>query len=393
MISGIGQSQTGRRLPRGGMELTLDACVAAIEDAALSREDIDGVASYPGPLMPFPGFSGAGVHDVIDALRLNVGWYTGAFESPSQLGSVINACLAINAGIVNHVLCFRSVFESSAQGDRSRAEVMVGRDELVVGRAPRVDVQDQWTHPFGAASPANVIALMAQRHFAEFGTTREQLGAIAVNGRRNARLNPKATLRAPMTLDDYLEARMISTPLCLYDCDIPVDGATAVIVSRADRVPDLRNPPIRIDSFGCALRGRPSWDQWEDFTSMAARDAAAMMWSRTTLTPDDVDTAQLYDGFSYLMLCWIEALGFCARGEGGAFVEGGKHIARDGELPLNTDGGQLSAGRLHGFGLLHEACAQLWGRAGEHQLDRTPQVAVSAAGGGPLAGVLLLVRE
>ena len=181
----------------------------------------------------------------------------------------------------------------------------------------------QWTLPFGAPSAANWIGMMAQRHFHEFGTTREQLAQIALNARRNAARNPNAIYRDPMTLDDYLGVRMVSTPLCLYDCDVPADGSTAVIVSRADAAPDLRRPPVRIEAMGTALRGRPSWDQFDDLTTMAVRDAAAMMWERTDLRPADVDVAELYDGFSFITLCWLEALGFCGHGEGGPFIEGG----------------------------------------------------------------------
>jgi acetyl-CoA acetyltransferase len=196
-----------------------------------------------------------------------------------------------------------------------------------------------------------------------------------------------------MTLDDYLASRMISSPLHLYDCDVPCDGSTAVVVSAVDTADDLRRPPVRIEAVGTALRGRNSWDQWEDLTTMAVRDASAAMWDRTDLTPADVDVAELYDGFSFITLAWLEALGFCGKGEGGPFLEGGRNIARDGGvLPLNTHGGQLSAGRLHGYGFLHEACVQLWGEGGDRQLDRRPEVAVAGAGGGNLAGVLLLTR-
>jgi acetyl-CoA acetyltransferase len=125
---------------------------------------------------------------------------------------------------------------------------------------------------------------------------------------------------------------------------------------------------------------------------MAARDAAAMLWSRTDLKPRDVDIAELYDGFSFLTIVWLEALGFCPKGEGGRFIEGGKRIALDGELPLNTNGGQLSAGRLHGYGFLHEACIQLRGEAGARQVARQPQVAAVGVGGGPLGGCVLLTR-
>jgi acetyl-CoA acetyltransferase len=308
----------------------------------------------------------------------------------------VNACLAVSAGLANHVVCFRTVWEGTAQGGGGRAGIGAGGGGGG-GHVPRFGGFMQWTLPYGAASAANWIGMMASRHFHEFGTTREQLAWIALNGRRNAALNPKGVYRDPMTLEDYLGIRMISEPLCLYDCDVPADGSTAVIVSRADAAPDLRRPPINVEAVGTAIHGRPSWDQWDDLTTMALRDAAAQLWTRTDLTPADVDVAELYDGFSFIALCWLEALGFCGKGEGGPFIDGGERIARDGLIPLNTHGGQLSAGRLHGYGFIHEACAQLWGIAGERQVvrpgGRRPEVGVAAAGGGPLAGCLLLTNR
>lgn len=391
VISGIGQSQIGRRIYRDPLDLTIDAVLEAISDAGLSPADIDGIATYPGNQDVPPGFSGVGVVELQDALRLELNWFAGGLESPGQLGSVINAVAAVATGLANHVVCFRTVWEASAQGDKGRSSVTMGGG--VGGSSYRATSFMQWTLPYGAASAANWIAMMAQRHFHEFGTTREQLAWIALNGRRNAALNPKAIYRHPMTLDDYLEVRMVSTPLCLYDCDVPADGSTAVVVSRADSVADLRHPPARIEAVGSAIHGRPSWDQWDDLTTMALRDAAAMLWKRTDLRPTDVDVAELYDGFSFITLCWLEALGFCGKGEGGPFIDGGDRIARDGEIPLNTHGGQLSAGRLHGYGFLHEACTQLWDRGDDRQVAGGPEVAVVGAGGGPLGGCLLLTRD
>jgi acetyl-CoA acetyltransferase len=335
------------------------------------------------------GFSGAGVTDVHDALRLELGWYSGGLESPGQLGSVVNACLAVACDLATHVLCFRSVYEGSAQGTEGRASVLAGggRNSFRAGGFM------QWVLPFAAPSATTWIAMFAQRHFHEFGTTREQLAQIALNARKNAGINPKAIYRDPMTMHDYFAARMISTPLCLYDCDVPCDGGTAVIVSRADTAPDLRKPPIQVEAVGTAIRGRPSWDQFDDLTTMACRDAAAQLWTRTDLRPTDVQLAEMYDGFSFITMAWLEAMGFCGKGESGPFVEGGTRIALDGELPLNTNGGQLSAGRLHGYGFLHEACVQLWGEAGDRQVPGDPEVGVAAAGGGPLAGCLLLTRR
>jgi acetyl-CoA acetyltransferase len=390
-ISGIGQSEVGRRLGRDPLELTLDGCLAAIADAGLTPRDIDGLATYPGAVGGAPGFTGAGITDVHDALRLELDWYSGGIERPGQLGAVIDACMAVATGVANHVLCFRSVWEGTAQGKGGRAGIGVGDGG---GRGYRAaGSMMEYTLPFRAYSAANWIAMMAQRHFHEFGTTREQLAWIALNARRNAAGNPNAIYRDPLSLDDYLAARMISTPFCLFDCDVPCDGATAMIVSRAELARDLRRPPLRVEAVGSALRGRPSWDQFDDLTTMALRDAAKMMWERTDLKPSDVDVAEVYDGFSFIALAWIEALGFCKKGEGGPFIDGGSRIARDGEIPINTNGGQLSGGRLHGYGFLHEACVQLWGEGGARQVPGDPRVAVAAAGGGPLGGCLLLTRD
>ena len=376
IISGIGQSEIGRRLYRSGLDLTIEAALRAVDDAGLTLADIDGISTYPGSGGPFGGAGGAEVHD---ALRINLNWRDGAAETSGQLGAVQKAALAVSAGLAKHVIVYRTVVEGSA---RAAHKASVG------GLPPAM----RYLLPFGAASAANWIACYAQRHMHEFGTTREQLGAIAINARTNAALNPNAIYTDPMTMDDYLSARMISSPFGLYDCDAPCDGSTAVIVSHRDFAADSPHPPIQINAMGTAIGPRPSWDQFDDLTTMPIRDSAASLWKRTELTHADVDTAQLYDGFSWLTMAWIEALGFCGHGEGGPFVEGGTRIAPDGELPLNTWGGQLSAGRLHGFGFLHEGVLQLRHDAGPRQISGEPEVAVVAAGGGPEVGCLLLTR-
>jgi acetyl-CoA acetyltransferase len=302
----------------------------------------------------------------------------------------VNAVLAVSAGLARHVLCFRTVYEGSAQGTKGRAAVMPGGE----GRGGfRAGGFMEWLLPFSAPSAAMWIAMFAARHFHEYGTRRDQLAQIALNARKNAAVNPKAIYRDPMSMDDYFAARMISWPLCLFDCDVPCDGGTAMIVSSADTAPDLRRPPLAVEAVGTAFHGRPGWDAYYDLTTMACQDAGAQLWTRTDLKPTDVQLAEMYDGFSFITMCWLEAMGFCGKGESGPFVEGGDRIARDGQLPLNTHGGQLSAGRLHGFGFLHEACVQLWGEAGERQVPGNPEVGVACAGGGPLAGALLLTRS
>jgi acetyl-CoA acetyltransferase len=391
-ITGVGQSEIGRRLHRDPLELTLDGCLAAIADAGLTTADIDGLSTYPGPMNQPAGFSGAGAYEVMDALRLNCGWYGSGLETSGQLGSVVNACLAVASGLCNHVLCFRSVYEGSAQGDKGRAGVMPGGGGGG-GGAPKMSGFMSWNLVFSAPSAAIWIAMFAQRHFHEYGTTREQLAWIALNARRNAELNPKAIYRDPMSFDDYMAARMISTPFCLYDCDVPCDGATAVIVSRRERARDLRHAPLRVEAVGTRIAGRPSWDQFDDLSAMPNRDAGKQLWTRTDLKPSDVQMAQLYDGFSWITMSWLEALGLCGVGESGPFIEGGERIAREGPLALNTHGGQLSAGRLHGYGFLHEGATQMWGEAGDRQISTPPEIGVIGVGGGNTCGCLLLVRE
>lgn len=389
VISGVGQSKVGRRLGRDGLELTLDACLRAIEHAGLTPADIDGVATYPGATVPDPGFTGGGAYDVIGGLGIRARWFLGALETAGQLGPLADACLAVATGLADHVVCFRSVWESTAQQNRGRAGVLAGGSQ---GQG-RADGPYEWFAPFGAISAANWLSMMAQRYMYEYGLTREQLAQVPLNARRNAALNPNAVYRTPLTLEDYLGSRMISTPFCLYDCDVPCDGATAVVISRRDATAGLRQAPLTVESVGTGMYQRSTWDQRADLTTMAAHDAAHTLWERTSLRPADVDIAELYDGFSYLTLQWLEALGFCEQGQAGHFVEDGERISRSGELPLNTNGGQLSGGRLHGVGLLHEACVQLWGQAGERQVAGEPAVAAVAAGGGPVAGCMLLSRS
>jgi acetyl-CoA acetyltransferase len=383
-ITGVGLAMAGRSADRSALNLTLDAVFEALGDAGLRDSDIDGLSSWPG-ISATPGMAPVTLREVKESLALKLNWFAASPEAPGQLSAVMNAAMAVASGQARHVLCFRTLNQYSAQ---------LRRRSLSESRATpqRVEGLMSWIRPFNGLSAAHPLALVAKRHMHEYGTTREQLGALVINSRKNAALNDRALYRSPLTMEEYLAARMITEPLCLYDCDPPIDGATAVIVSHIDAARTLRKPALRIEAMSGALHGRNSWDQFEDLTSMAAADAGRRLWERTDLKPGDVDVANLYDGFSILTLIWLEALGFCGKGESGAFVEGGARIALSGCLPLNTGGGQLSAGRLHGFGLLWETCRQLWNEAGDRQV-KGATVGITAAGGGPLAGCLLLTRE
>lgn len=383
-IRGIGQSKVQRPATVSALRLTLDACLSAIADAGLKVPDIDGVISYPGAADNSTGFSPVGVHDVRLALGLQPTWYgSTALESAGQMSAFFVAIQALAAGTINNALIFRTTAEASARARARDAMSWGGSDQHVFGMW-------QWAAPYGAVSPAPWYALYAQRYAHEYGLTPEQLGSLAVHSRAMAGLNPNAIYRAPISLDDYLASRMISTPLRLYDCDVPVDGSTAFVLSRIDEACDGPNPPIRIEAIGCSM-GEGGLRQPTDMTSFGAETAAQMMWSRTDLKPTDVQVAQIYDGFSILALHWLEALGFCQKGEAGAFIEGGQRIGLNGELPINTSGGQLSAGRLHGFGHTYEACIQLWGRGGPRQVESV-EVASTCNGAYGL-GCMLLTKN
>jgi acetyl-CoA acetyltransferase len=384
VISGIGRSAIGRRLGRSELALTVQAARSAIADAGLTPADVDGLVAWPGEYPAPAGFTGPSPWRLKDALRLNLNWHMAAQEGPGQLAAVMSAIMAVHSGLCRHVLVYRSCAESTGQSGGGRTSVNPIDDGGITGYL-------QWLRPFGAVSAANWVAMNYQRYLFTTGARREQVAWLPINQRRNAALNPAAIYTEPLTVDDYVQARMISEPLCLYDCDVPADGAVALVVSAAETADDAPDP-VRIEAIGSAI-GRPSWwDQWRSPTDMAATDAATHLWTRTDLTPADVDVAALYDGFSFLTLVWLEVLGFCKPGEAAEFVDGGTRIALNGELPLNTGGGQLSAGRLHGYGHLFEACTQLRHEAEGARQVADAEVAVVATGGGPHGGCLLLTR-
>jgi len=384
-ITGIGISDIGRNTGTPTVDLAVAACRQAIADAGLSASDIDGVTTV----------GDAPVAQVVAALGIEPGWTGrgGSAASGSAVGGsfagVLNACRAVASGAARHALVYRSVaMLGGATVPRDGPAATAAAAPLARDVADEMaDIPELMT--YHAYSAANWLAMHLQRYMHLYGTTRDQLGWIAVNGRRNAALNPRAIYRDPITIDDYLRARWISEPLGLLDCDVPVDGACAFVVSRPDLAADAPHGAVRIAAAARVSTG--SWSYRPDYPLMASADAAAELWRRTELRPADVDVAELYDGFSFLTLAWLEALGFCGRGEGGPFVEGGARIARDGVLPLNTYGGQLSAGRMHGHWVLHEAVTQLRGAAGARQVIRH-DVGIVSTGGGPIATCMVLTR-
>lgn len=381
-ITGIGMSAIGRRLMRPPLALTADACLAAIKDAGLTVADIDGLTTWPGAARGASGVSEGGIAPVANNLGIRPTWHQAGMEIPGHAGALIAGMMAVASGLCRHVLCYRTVWESTS------TELMrSGR--LAPPPVGRVEGDFQWLIPFGAASAANWIAMYASQYIHRFGADREMLGWIALNARANAARNPAAIYREPMTMDDYLQARTISSPLGLYDCDVPCDGAIALVVSAVDAAVDAPNPIVRVEAVGTQITEYVSWDQGTVTHEPMVFGPAAHLWTRTDLTPADVDVAELYDGFTFNCVSWLEALGFCPLGEASAFLAGGANIALDGTLPLNTHGGQLSAGRTQGFGFLHEAVVQLRGDGGARQVAGAEVAAVSTGGGVPGSALLL----
>jgi acetyl-CoA acetyltransferase len=373
IISGIGMSRIGRKTGISDVDLTVESTMAAIADAGISPSDVDGIATI--------GDTPIGV--TAQRLAITPDWTGGSMGHYGLLTPVVDAFKAVGNRFARHVLVYRTVNMMGGEAIQDRSD----GTQMEIPPAMRDIARILTMHAYSAP---NWLAMHLQRHMHLYGTTREQIGWLAINSRRNAGLNPNAAYRDPITMQDYLSARMISEPFGLLDCDVPVDGSIAVVVSRPEHAGACEHP-VRVDAVG-GSDGAGGWDQRPDYPKMASTDAAREMWDATDLRPADVDVAELYDGFTFLTMAWLEALGFCAEGESGPFLEGGSRIALEGELPLNTYGGQLSAGRMHGYWVLHEACLQLRGEAGERQVRDWPEVAVVSNGGGPIAGCMLLTR-
>ncbi|HEY1828154.1 MAG TPA: OB-fold domain-containing protein [Acidimicrobiales bacterium] len=387
VLSGVGRSRLGRRLMVDPLSLAVDACLEAVADAGLTLDDIDGLSTYPGA--GGMGMSEGGPSAIEEALRLHPTWVNGGQDLPGPGGSLIAAAMAVASGLCRHVLCFRTVWESTF------TTLAAARAASGGGSAARQRVSGpmrEWSAPFGAMSAANWIGMNANQYLHRYGSPREMLGFIALNARANAARNPAAIYRDPMTMDDYLSARPITSPFGLYDCDVPCDASIAVIVSDASVAADLPKTAVRIEAVGTQILERVSWDQGTLTHEPQVIGQAAHLWTRTDLRPKDVDLALVYDGFTFNAISWLEGLGFCGFGEAYDWLDGGRRIALTGELPVNPHGGQLSEGRTHGFGFLYEAVQQLRHDAGDRQVPDATTAVVTSGGGTP-SGVLLLQRS
>ncbi len=353
----------------------------------MTPADIDGVALLWGVAGPAPG----GL-DVIDPMDLGytlgitpLNWYVAASPSPAYVGTAVQAIAAIRSGFAHTVLTVRIINQRT-----SSTEVIREAGE----RGPEVVTGDHgYTAPYGfdvGGLIPSIAALPAQRHMDVFGTTEEQFGAHVVTQRYHASLNEDALFREPITVDDYLAARYISKPVRLLDCDYPVDSASAVIYTAGDRAHDWRKEPVWVEAAAYSSTKYFDFDNI-DLNQNSPFHAAKELWSRTDLKVDDVDFAQLYDGFTIIVFQWLEALGFCKLGEAGPFIEAG-NTRLGGKIPTNTDGGACNVGRRHGANFCIETVRQLRGECGDRQVPNA-EVGVWANAVGPFSGVVLMTAD
>ncbi|MFE3552015.1 acetyl-CoA acetyltransferase [Streptomyces kronopolitis] len=381
-VAGVALSDCGRVDDATPYALHAQAARRALADSGLDRSAIDGFASAGlGTLAPI---------EVAEYLGLRPTWV----DSTSVGGATwevlaAHAAEAIAAGHADAVLL--------VYGSTARADIKAGRRTSNLSFGARGPLQ--FEVPYGHTLIAK-YAMAARRHMHQYGTTLEQLAQVAVQTRANAAANPEAMYRDPITVDDVLGGPVIADPFTMLHCCIRSDGGCAVLLVAEDRVQDLAKPPIWVLGSGTAV-SHTTMSQWEDFTVSPAAVSGRQAFARAGVRPDEIDLAELYDAFTYMTLVTLEDLGFCAKGEGGAFVGTGR-LLRDGELPVNTDGGGLSACHpgMRGLFLLVEAVRQLRGEAGPdrqvHKADGAlPRLAVASGTGGWFcsSGTVVLGRE
>jgi acetyl-CoA acetyltransferase len=361
-IVGVAESDLGEVGPGfTPLDLIGQATDRALADAGLNKEDVDGL------------FSASAYYSMA---TVSAGEYLGIrprYSDATNMGGssfvshLLHAAAALEAGLCEVALVIYASTQRSGGGFRGVS-----------------DPPNPYEAPYGPRYPVSMYALAASRHMHEYGTTREQLAEVAVAAREWAKLNPKAFKRDHLTVEDVLASRMISSPLSLLDCCLVTDGGGALVVTSAERAKDLPKAPVYLLGAGEAHWHR-NISQMPDLTVTAAVDSGPRAYEMAGVGPESVDVAMLYDAFTINPILFLEDLGFCEKGEGGAFVEGGR-IAPGGELPVNTNGGGLSYNHpgMYGLLLLVEAVRQLRGECGERQV-RGARVALAHGNGGVLS--------
>ncbi|HEY2751596.1 thiolase C-terminal domain-containing protein [Phenylobacterium sp.] len=383
-VVGIGQTEFSRDSGRSVLSLASEASLKAIADAGLTVDDIDGIVRCEqDTVRPYSLAAALGAKNL--AYWADTG--PGGVAPCMMMGLAMGAVMT---GQAKAVLAFRSL------NGRSETRLGAGGDRMASQVVGGFGTYDEFYLPYGLQTAGQTFALMARRHMLEYGTTAEQLGAVAITCREHAQQTPHAQMRdRAMTMDDYLASRMISTPLRLYDYCLESDGACAVVITSAERAKDLKKPPVLIRAVagGAPNDLRPGMMfpvvTREDITELGGRKAGEELWRRAGVGPKDMDIAQIYDCFTISVILQLEAYGFVGKGEGGPYAASGA-LKRGGELPINTGGGHLSEGYVHGMNHIVQAVRQLRGEA-DMQVDGAE---LCLCTGGPLpVGSSVVLRK
>jgi acetyl-CoA acetyltransferase len=363
-IAGAGQTALSRRSGRSVLDQAREACVKALDSAGLDAREVDGIVMYSLYNDSVPAES---VGTAIGAGDLT---YAMDFAQGGQSASymVMHAAMAIEAGLANNVLVLRA---------------LNGRSGVRVGRALAAGGSTEFRYPLGYIAYPQYTAMWARRWMIETGSTEEDLAAIAIAERSWAGMNDRAILRDPLTMDKYFDSPYVAAPYRVVDCTTEVDGAAAVLVTSLDRARDLQQTPAVITGsawvthgFDLDMGGALLYD---DYSHNFANHLAGPLWKSAGLGPEDVDLAELYDCFTGVLAMNLEGLGLVGRGEAGNFAKEG-HTSLGGKLPVNTNGGLLSEGYLHGMNTVTEAVWQMQGLCGERQVGKADVVAVCSGG-------------
>ncbi len=372
-VVGIGQTAFGKGLPDTELSLACQAIAMALADAGVDPAEVDGVASFTmEPNREVDVARSVGLGDITWFSQVGYGGGAGC-------GVVGQAAMAVATGQCTVAVAWRARKRANkASRPWAQAEA-------------RISDSWQWTRPFGIIRPVDEIAMLTRRYMHEFGATRDHLANIALAFRKHAARNPASTMgHKPLTRDDYMNARWISEPLCLFDNCLETDGALAVVVTSTERARDLRQPPALVHSFAQGLP-RQHQTMTNFFTDDPLRGpawtAANRMWEMADVTPADVKVAQLYDAFSPLIPLSLEGYGFCERGEGASFTDDGNIEWPNGRLPVNTAGGGMSEAYVHGFNLVLEGVRQIRGTS-TSQVDNADVSLVTSGEGVPTSAIL-----
>lgn len=353
-VTGVGETAYVRGSTRSAFELQIESSLKAIADAGLTPRQIDGI-------IPIGIVSGT-ADDFIENFGIEDLRFSALIPhgGASPVMALQCAAAAVATGACHHVLITFGRNVTGASNNRAGARIH---------SMPQFHYVTEFEYPLGAAAPAQLYAPMARRHMALYGTTTDHFAEVAIACRQHALLNDNALMKKPITVDDHRQSRMISDPFRLLDCSLESDGGAAIVVSSAERAADLRQARVYISGVAEGHPDMPgSITQRPDMTSLGIAKAARRAFEMAQVTHADIDLVELYDCFTYVVIRQLEDLGFCKKGEGGPFIEGGR-LRLGGELPCNTHGGLLSQAHVWGLNHIVELVKQLRGQAGRAQVS------------------------